>query len=952
MTQYNLQLISSNPFEPLTPLQVERFLTSPVIVDFDGDGNLDAFVGTTQGDIFFIQGLANNQFDNANPQINPFGLQKLADIPTKPANATNTFGTLTSPAVVDIDGDSDLDMFVGEYDGFVYFFENRGDNTFEAPVANPFGITHSRPSSFYYAAPAFIDADGDGFVETAYVGGYNTNGDLDSFLKVYTRNPGETEFQQQLGNDYPFPNVAVPSNNSQGTRVNPTLADFDGDGDFDVFLGQTEISSGTGLIRYFQNEGSNTSPDFVEQSGEDNPFNEVNQQRPDQLEHVKLDLVDFLENGVLEAFAGTRVENGIRYFILDEPPPTLSPKPATQYKLEPDTQTPLLIEDKALIAPILVDFDRDGKLDLFVGTETKELIYYRNAENGTFEEGQTDPFDINLASVPEGLIKPAVVDLDGDNELDIIVGDRDGNIHFFKNNGDNTFAASEVNPFGLTKVAAYASPTFVDDNNDGEIDWAFIGAQSSDSEIDNYIKVFKNNNSSGNPSFAAVALADHPFRSADLVVPTGSNVRIVPEFIDWDQDGDLDAFLGQTVIDSGGNGTSEIRFFENRTPNGGSLTFTERTDSDNPFNNVNQSQANLLKFAYPTLGDFLDNGELEAFSGSQSANDENGLRYLTLPEMQPDPMEDPMEDPQSQPDTDFSRLTLERDSIFKMGSANSGSRVIFQLKNINITQVSEITISFLDASDNISFSEVLFSTLPPEFQPRGFTFGRQKLFLKVDPNQRFKVNIQTIDRSIISQEANILEIEPGQFELKFPGGITIELEQSLENPPIGVGDRQRSGLEILDLESVSGIQNATFTVTREANYTNEVYFYRIDDENGTIDGLAPGQTGYAEAAIRNRVNNPGLQVSNERTNVQNGSFEGGFLYAPVIIANGTVNDFLNLNPNNFVGSEVQAYFVFGEANSDRTDHIILLGNNAFGFEDLVNGGDNDFNDIVVETTFA
>ncbi|MEL6165668.1 MAG: DUF4114 domain-containing protein, partial [Cyanobacteria bacterium J06628_3] len=34
------------------------------------------------------------------------------------------------------------------------------------------------------------------------------------------------------------------------------------------------------------------------------------------------------------------------------------------------------------------------------------------------------------------------------------------------------------------------------------------------------------------------------------------------------------------------------------------------------------------------------------------------------------------------------------------------------------------------------------------------------------------------------------------------------------------------------------------------------------------------------------------------------------------------------------------------ANSDNFDHIKLLDNKTFGFEDLPNGGDQDFNDII------
>jgi len=41
------------------------------------------------------------------------------------------------------------------------------------------------------------------------------------------------------------------------------------------------------------------------------------------------------------------------------------------------------------------------------------------------------------------------------------------------------------------------------------------------------------------------------------------------------------------------------------------------------------------------------------------------------------------------------------------------------------------------------------------------------------------------------------------------------------------------------------------------------------------------------------------------------------------------------------------YFPFLGANSDGIDHIRLLGNNVFGFEDLPSGGDRDYNDIIV-----
>ncbi|MEQ8959195.1 MAG: DUF4114 domain-containing protein, partial [Coleofasciculus sp. C2-GNP5-27] len=43
-----------------------------------------------------------------------------------------------------------------------------------------------------------------------------------------------------------------------------------------------------------------------------------------------------------------------------------------------------------------------------------------------------------------------------------------------------------------------------------------------------------------------------------------------------------------------------------------------------------------------------------------------------------------------------------------------------------------------------------------------------------------------------------------------------------------------------------------------------------------------------------------------------------------------------------------AYFAHLGANPDKVDHIRLLGDNTFGFEDLHGGGDQDFNDFTFQ----
>jgi Domain of unknown function (DUF4114) len=45
------------------------------------------------------------------------------------------------------------------------------------------------------------------------------------------------------------------------------------------------------------------------------------------------------------------------------------------------------------------------------------------------------------------------------------------------------------------------------------------------------------------------------------------------------------------------------------------------------------------------------------------------------------------------------------------------------------------------------------------------------------------------------------------------------------------------------------------------------------------------------------------------------------------------------------------YTAYSLSNADKVDHIRLLGDNTFGFEDLYGGGDRDFNNIIVKVTF-
>jgi Calx-beta domain/Domain of unknown function (DUF4114) len=160
--------------------------------------------------------------------------------------------------------------------------------------------------------------------------------------------------------------------------------------------------------------------------------------------------------------------------------------------------------------------------------------------------------------------------------------------------------------------------------------------------------------------------------------------------------------------------------------------------------------------------------------------------------------------------------------------------------------------------------------------------------------------------------------------------------------PIGTALQGKSEGQLIDLRTQNSVLFDTKTIC-DASYSNYIALYEVEDEKGTLaNGLKPGDEGYAEAAIRSAVLATRF-TSQADTNL---SVAGGKILAPVVIANGTFDNFLNQNPTNKADGNIHAYFNFIGANTDKVDHFRLLGDNKFGVEDIYGGGDRDFNDLV------
>jgi Domain of unknown function (DUF4114)/RTX calcium-binding nonapeptide repeat (4 copies) len=201
----------------------------------------------------------------------------------------------------------------------------------------------------------------------------------------------------------------------------------------------------------------------------------------------------------------------------------------------------------------------------------------------------------------------------------------------------------------------------------------------------------------------------------------------------------------------------------------------------------------------------------------------------------------------------------------------------------------------------------------------------------------------------ITQPGGITQVA---FEETSGGGdrdfndLVFQIQSATGAAPIGI--TQQGSREIFDLTSIAATTTtrATFAVQRDAGFNNHVGFYKIEDAQGSIRVgtalLKPGDAGYLQAAIQGQLAGIDVVGTNGQTVTSNGDFLGGALYAPLLIANAaTANaDFSNV------------YTAYSLGNVDRADHIRLLGDNTFGFEDLAGGGDRDFNDLIVKATFA
>jgi len=240
-------------------------------------------------------------------------------------------------------------------------------------------------------------------------------------------------------------------------------------------------------------------------------------------------------------------------------------------------------------APAFADIDDDGDLDFFLGgfggfTRFQENTGTANAP--AFASFVSNPF--GLTSIGAENI-PTFADIDGDGDLDALMGEAAGDVWLFENTGTASAPAFDppvTNPFGLADVGGFSGPAFGDLDADGDLD-ALVGNSAGD------LTYFQNLGTTTAPSFGTAVV--NPFGL------TGTGGLATANIVDVDGDGDLDVFANGGRKD----------YFENTGSPSVPAFAAPRTD---PFGLTNVGAGEVLAFA-----DIDGDGDLDVFDGTGSA---------------------------------------------------------------------------------------------------------------------------------------------------------------------------------------------------------------------------------------------------------------------------------------------------------------------------------------------
>jgi len=372
-----------------------------------------------------------------------------------------TSSSVMTPTFADIDNDGDLDFFTGNMVGTLTHYENTGLSNgipqFEFITdswQNIYIVGGTRTDDRHGAsAITFIDLDADGDLDLSW-GDYFQQ----SLYIIWNFGSAESPEMIEVTTQYPPEDPII----SAGQNM-PTFADLDGDGDEDLYVTILSGAYGNQLVNnfyYYENSGSNANPEYVYITN--NFFSML-----DIFSNSSPELLDIDSDGDLDLFVANQYDlsetpwvGRIHFFR------NTGSSSSPNYVEE---STSLLTENMGqMLTPELGDLDGDGDMDLLVGDFNGFIQYFENTSSGS---SLTFNFIENVGNIDlSGNSVPTLGDLDGDGDLDMLIGQLNGSLIFYRNTGSTSAYNFQEETFDDIQVEGNSTPEFFDIDGDGDLD--------------------------------------------------------------------------------------------------------------------------------------------------------------------------------------------------------------------------------------------------------------------------------------------------------------------------------------------------------------------------------------------------------------------------------------------------------------------------------------------------
>lgn len=574
---------TGTPTSPKFTLITKRFQNLSLknwffFVDVNNNGVYDLFSGSPDQKIFFFR----NSGTPTNPQFN----LEISEL--RSTGDTVIFQDANSvPNFFDENNNGMKDMFLGSVSGTITLYRNVSTaNEVRFEFVTDFwqniliiGKADHGANSFDFA-----DLNNNGLYDLYWGDLFNPS----IYTIINTGTPGNPNMN--------LVDSIYPQNDPVYTFGfnSPRFADLNGNGLIDLYVTVLFISQTRDNFIYFENTGTQSNPQFVRRTNNyltpldvgsnSNPvFADINGSGLD-------DIIIGSTDAKLHLYENTGTASHPEFtFVTDSIPISIS---SFNFNLSPS----------------IADLDGNGTLDLMVGSFLRDSMWYFS-NTGTPQNPQ---FTFQGTAASLGITNlgqsstPAFVDIDGDGDLDLFVGNWNGRIHYYRNDGSPQSPSYTyiTNFYDSIDVGDESVPRFLDLEGNGTYDM-FIGSRQGK------IWYYRNDGTPQNPSFTFVT---------DNYKDINAFSNAAPTWVDIDNDGDPDLFIGNIkggLLYYQNNDIIGIEVISTKIPE----QFNLYQNFPNPFNPSTKIKYDLQRPNEVTLQIFDISGKLIStlVSGNQQA---------------------------------------------------------------------------------------------------------------------------------------------------------------------------------------------------------------------------------------------------------------------------------------------------------------------------------------------